>query len=352
MNKKIRVLVADDSASVRKVLTEGISSDPQIEVAGVAHDGIEAVELVAKLKPDVVTLDVEMPRMSGIEALERIMADRPTPVVMVSSLTGEGTETTIRALELGAVDFALKKASRGSVAVRDLIEELIEKIRTAAGANVTGLAESKGVPDESEREPGQQQGSPQVDVVFIASSTGGPQALRMLIPALPAGLQTPVLVVQHLPAGFTARLATSLNSASRLNVEEARPGKSIEAGNVYIAPGGVHMRVSKAGTIRLSLEDRECGVRPSANPTMESLANVYGAATLGVVLTGMGSDGTRGAGLITAAGGRIVAEHESTCVVYGMPKSVVNAGYVDKVVPLRRMASEISRRCVVEERAA
>ncbi|MCI0776652.1 MAG: chemotaxis response regulator protein-glutamate methylesterase [Chloroflexi bacterium] len=352
MQKKIRLVVADDSPSVLKVLTDGISSDPQIEIVGVARDGIETIELVGKLKPDVVTLDVEMPHMSGIEALERIMVEQPTPVVMVSSLTGEGTSTTIRALELGAVDFVLKQGSRGGSAVRGLIDELLEKIHAAAGANVTGLAKSKTAADESTQEGEKQPDPTQARVVLIASSTGGPQALRMIIPALPGDLPAAVLVVQHLPAGFTARMAESLNDASALTVEEAKPSLQLEPGKVLIAPGGVHMRVSRGRRIRLSLEDRECGVRPSANPIMESLAQVYGASTLGVVLTGMGADGTRGAGLIKASGGAIVAEHESTCVVYGMPKSVAEAGYVDRVVPLPRMASEIARRCQLEEHAA
>ncbi len=352
MKEHIRLLIADDSASVRRALADGLSNDPQIEIVGAAYDGLEAVKLVSELKPDVITLDVEMPRMSGIEALERIMADHPTPVVMVSSLTGKGTATTLRALELGAVDFALKTASRGFGAVRGLIEELLEKIHTAAGANVTGLAKSETEGIAESRDEDRPSSSSQARVAVIASSTGGPQALRMLIPALPGDLPTPVLVVQHLPAGFTARMAESLNDASPLTVEEAKPGAQIEAGKVLIAPGGVHMRVTKAGTVRLSLEDRECGVRPSANPTMESLADVYGAATLAIVLTGMGSDATRGAGLVKAAGGTIIAEDESTCVVYGMPKSVVAAGYVDKVVPLPRIASEIARRCQVQERVA
>ena len=352
MQKKIRLVVADDSPSVLKVLTDGISSDPQIEIVGVARDGIETIDLVRKLKPDVITLDVEMPHMDGIEALERIMEEQPTPVVMVSSLTGKGTATTIRALELGAVDFVLKTASRGGTAVRALIDELLQKIHTAASANVTGLGKSKKATDEHTQVSDQQPGPSQVRVVMIACSTGGPQALRMIIPALPGDLQASVLVVQHLPAGFTARLAESLNDASPLTVEEAKPSVQLEAGKVLVAPGGVHMRVSSAGRIRLSLEDRECGVRPSANPIMESLAQVYGASTLGVVLTGMGSDGTRGSGLIKAAGGSIVAEDESTCVVYGMPKSVATAGYVDKVVPLPRMASEIAKRCQAQERAA
>ena len=352
MQKTIRLVVADDSPSVVKVLTDGISSDPQIEIVGVARDGIETIELVGKLKPDVVTLDVEMPHMSGIEALERIMVEQPTPVVMVSSLTGEGTSTTIRALELGAVDFVLKQGSRGATAVRGLIDELLKKIHAAASANVTGLTKSKNAGDERTQESEEKPGSSEVRVVLIASSTGGPQALRMVIPALPGDLPAAVLVVQHLPAGFTARMAESLNDASPLTVEEAKPGAQVEAGKVLIAPGGVHMRVSNAGTIRLSLEDRECGVRPSANPVMESIAEVYGASTLGVVLTGMGSDATRGAGLIKAAGGAIVAEDKATCVVYGMPKSVAEAGYVDRVLPLPRMALEIARRCRIAEHAA
>ena len=182
-------------------------------------------------------------------------------------------------------------------------------------------------------------------MVVIASSTGGPQALRMVIPALPEDLPAPVLVVQHLPAGFTARLAESLDEAAALKVEEARPGAQLDQGRVLIAPGGVHMRVGTDGSVRLSLEERECGLRPSANPTMESAASVYGSATLGVVLTGMGSDGTRGAGLIKSAGGEVITEDESTCVVYGMPKSVAEAGYADRVVPLQSIAWEIARRC-------
>ncbi len=346
MTRKIRVLVVDDSPSVRSTLIKGLSEDRRIEVIGFARDGIDALERIEELKPDVVTLDVEMPRLDGVRTLERIMAEHPTPVVMVSSLTAEGAKVTIQALELGAVDFALKSAAFGSRAVKGLIEELRRKIRHAATANVTGLAsrvaasEDMGAPPPKPPTPSQEK-----RVVVIASSTGGPQALRLLIPSLPGDLPVPVLVVQHLPAGFTARLAESLNRSSALTVEEAHPGAQPKPGHVLIAPGGLHMLLSQDGDIQLTLDERECGVRPAANPTMESVAATYGAATLGVVLTGMGSDGTRGAGLIKKAGGEIIVEHEATCVVYGMPKSVVKAGHADRVVPLPRVASEIALMC-------
>ena len=347
MAKKIRVLLVDDSASVRSSLIAGLSAEPDIDVVGSARDGLEAVEQVKALTPDVVTLDIEMPRLDGLGALERIMVERPTPVVMVSSLTRKGAEVTIQALELGAVDFALKTATRGSSAVRGLIAELAEKIRQAATANVKALVRQA---DSSEQipvalRPEKETGSSSERVVVIASSTGGPQALRAVIPFLPANLPAPVLVIQHLPAGFTSRLAASLDKASPLTVEEARPGVQLSAGLVLVAPGGVHMTLSKAGSIRLSLADPECGVRPAANVTMESVASVYGEASVGVVLTGMGADGTRGAGLIKRAGGTVIVEDKSTCVIYGMPKSVTESGHTDEEVPLPRIASRIVRAC-------
>ena len=348
MADDIRVLVVDDSASVRAALIKGLSADPGIDVIGFARDGVEALSKVKALKPDVVTLDVEMPRMDGVHALEQIMADQPTPVVMVSSLTGGGAETTIRALELGAVDFVLKKAARGTSAVQGLVTELREKVRQAATANVTGGAREisrRSKAAAAARRRARKARPCEKRAVVIASSTGGPQALRRVIPALPGDLPVPVLVVQHLPAGFTARMAQSLDSVSPLRVEEARLGGEVSVGQVLIAPGGVHMRISSNGAIRLTLEEREVGVRPAANATMESAALTYGAGTLGVVLTGMGSDGTRGARLIKDAGGEIIAQDESTCVVYGMPKSVVEAGYADHVVPLPDIASAITDLC-------
>lgn len=348
MPRKIRVLVVDDSASVRSAIVAGLSDDPQIEVVGTAIDGVEGVQQVQALKPDVVTLDVEMPRLDGLGALEQIMTNHPTPVVMVSSLTREGAAVTIQALELGAVDFALKTAARGTSAVRGLITELAEKIRQAATAKMTALTRPASGQEQGFSRPASSKGGPWQDrVVVIASSTGGPRALQAVIPALPADFPAPVLVVQHLPATFTGRMAESLNKRSPLTVEEARPGLTLDPGRVLIAPGGVHMEISPRRSISLNLDERECGVRPSANPTMETAARVCGAATLGVILTGMGADGTRGAGLIKEAGGDIIAQDEDTCVVYGMPRSVAEAGYVDRVVPLSRVASAIIEMCRV-----
>ena len=354
MAAKIRVLVVDDSVSVRSAIVAGLSDDPQIEVIGTASDGRQAVEQVQALRPDVVTLDVEMPHLDGLGALEQIMTTYPTPVVMVSSLTRDGAAVTIRALELGAVDFTLKTASRGTSAVRGLITELAEKIRQAATAKVTALTKPAGGQKQGSGTPTRSKdGFWQNRVVVIASSTGGPRALQTVIPSLPADLPAPVLVVQHLPAGFTGRMAESLNKRSPLTVEEARPGLTLDIGRVLIAPGGVHMEISPHRSIRLNLNEQECGVRPSANPTMETAARVCGAATLGVILTGMGVDGTRGAGLIKEAGGDIIAKDEETCVVYGMPKSVAEAGYVDRVVPRSPVASAIVEMCrVLPGRAA
>lgn len=343
MRGEIKVLIVDDSASVRSTLSKGLAADEKITVAGTARDGAGAIAQVKALRPDVVTLDIEMPRVDGVHALEQIMAECPTPVIMASSLTRKGAQVTIRALELGAVDFVLKKGSYGSSAVSGLLIELRQKIHEAAKVNVRALipqgkrrAQRLGALDKDAR---------QARAAVIASSTGGPQALRAVVPSLPADLPVPVLIVQHLPATFTAQLAASLHRASALAVEEARPGIRLEPGKVLIAPGGVHMTVTKSGAIRLNLNESECGVRPSANPTMESLAELYGPATLGVVLTGMGADGTRGAGLIKAAGGQVIAQDEATCVVYGMPKSAKEAGHVDRVLSLHSIAAEIARRC-------
>lgn len=347
MTRRIRTLVVDDSASVRSIFSRCLAADPEIEVIGHAIDGIEALEKVKALRPDVLTLDVEMPRMNGLQTIERIMRDSPTPVVMVSALTQAGADVTIRALELGAVDFVLKPTRAGVAAVHEVIDELCTKVKLASRANVAGAAGAAHGGD------GRYQPEPPVSghfvwqekVIVIGSSTGGPKALCEVLSSLPGHTAVPILVVQHLPEGFTRSLADRLNGLSRLQVEEARAGTPLSPGHVLVAPGGFHMVVTKGGRVGLNTGPPECGLRPSVNPTMESVAAVYGASTLGVVLTGMGSDGTRGAGLIKAAGGEVIAQDASTSAVYGMPRSVADAGHVDSVVPLPRIASEIVRRC-------
>jgi two-component system chemotaxis response regulator CheB len=345
-NRAIRVLVVDDSATVRAVLCRELPKTPGIEIAGYARDGIEGVERALALRPDVITLDVEMPRLDGHGALGRIMEECPTPVVMVSSLTKAGAAATIRSLELGAVDVVAKPVHGGIASVHGVLDELREKIRVAAQANVRRrlapgprplAAPVRGLPWLRR-------------TVVIASSTGGPQALRAVLTSFPADTAVPILVVQHMPPGFTRALAERLNELGPLRVQEARPGSKLEPGLVLIAPGGFHMLVKARGEIALSQTPSECGVRPAANVLMESAAAVYGAATVGVVLTGMGHDGTRGAGLIKAVGGRIVAEDESTCVVYGMPRSVADAGFVDRVAPLQDVADVVVGMCRGRER--
>jgi two-component system chemotaxis response regulator CheB len=341
----IRVLVVDDSSYARTVVSKRLAADPEIEVAGHATDGIEALAKIEELRPDVVTMDIVMPRMDGLKALEYLMKVNPTPVVMVSALTQEGADITIQALELGAVDFILKPMRGNIPAVHEVGEDLCGKVKAAARANLRRpSAPVRATALEPGRRPADRADRWRRRVVVIGASTGGPQALRTLLTSLPPGLGVPLLVVQHMPASFTASMAASLNKLGPLRVEEASEGSRIESGKVLVAPGGYHMTLGN-GVVHLNDAPPECGVRPSVNVTMESAASAYGCATLGVVLTGMGADGTRGAGLIKDAGGEVIAEDESTCIVYGMPRSVVEAGFVDQTVPLPRIAAEIARRC-------
>ena len=338
---KVRVLIVDDSAFARFAIARELRLDPAIEVVDFASDGVEAVEKVQALRPDVVTLDVEMPRMDGLGALERIMTTCPTPVVMLSGITSEGAEATIRALELGAVDFFLKPWLSTPAGSGDGTGGLRARVMTAAAAKVSPLWRGRGTERvRTESRPLPKNIPPQM-VAVIGSSTGGPRALYQLMPDLPADIPAAVLVVQHMPAGFTKSLAERLGQLSAVGVREAAAGDVLREGEALIAPGNYHMTVTAKGTVELNQGPQECGVRPSVNVTMESAARAFGAAVVGVVLTGMGADGTRGAGLIRAAGGKVVVQDESTCTIYGMPKSAIAAGNVDLVVPLPQMAAEM-----------
>ena len=340
-----RVLVVDDSATVRALLSRRLNADPAIEVVGTAGDGLEALERIAELRPDVVTLDIEMPRLDGLATLKRIMQRHPVPVVMVSSQTREGADATLQALELGAVDF-IEKASFGDSGAPDAMAEAVGlKVRSAATARLAAsptaappLRPVRTVPTGRRW---------QKKTVLIGSSTGGPPALRRLLERLPADMDVPVLIVQHMPPGFTRSLADRLDSLCPLHVEEATDGARLEPGTALIAPGGRHMTLGRGGTVSLNDGPTECGVRPAVNVTMESLVAAAGAQVVAAVLTGMGNDGTRGAGLIKQAGGHVIAEAESSCVVYGMPRSVVEAGFADELLPLDEIADAIVRQCVV-----
>lgn len=337
----IRVLVVDDSAYMRYVLRNHLNADPGIEVIDTARDGLDALEKIAALNPDVVTLDLEMPRMDGFATLKRIMSASPMPVIILSSHTREGADSTIRALRLGAVDF-VPKPIQGVLDLQAVCEDLLTKIKHVAGLQVSKLCVSEKKPSGIRSRTGTANlRSDSREVVVIGTSTGGPRALHEVVPHLPQSLPAGVLIVQHMPAAFTKSLAMRLDEISALKVKEAEPGDVVRAGLALVAPGNYHMTVSSGGLIELNQEPPQHGVRPSVDVTMESVAAVYGASAIGVVMTGMGSDGTRGARLIKHAGGKVIAEDESTCVIYGMPRSVIEAGIADRVTPLEKIASEI-----------
>lgn len=351
--KKVRVLVVDDSAFARLTISKYLAGDPCIEVVGLARDGLDALEKVKLLDPDVVTMDVEMPKLDGIGTLERIMQDFPRPVIMLSSITAEGAEVTIRALELGAIDFFLKPSLINPTGRDDVHGELIEKIKNAANIDVSKLVwrvkkllagtartvapkpiiKQRGAGEKPRR------------VVIIGTSTGGPRALYEVVPGIPADIPATVVIVQHMPAKFTKSLAERLNELSQIPVKEAEAGDRLITGQALVAPGGFHMVVSQGGGIELTLSKPVCGLRPAIDVTMESLVSLYGASCLGVILTGMGSDGTNGCAMIKAAGGNVISEDESTCVIYGMPRCVAEAGLADSVVPLGGVAERISEYC-------
>jgi two-component system chemotaxis response regulator CheB len=341
----IKVLVVDDSAFMRYTITQYLNKHPQIQVVGSAQNGEEALLMIPRLQPDVVTLDVEMPKLDGLSTLREIMMRFPRPVLMLSSMTKEGAVETIQALTLGAVDFITKPEQKASV--NSVMEDVAAKILRVAKAKVrTPLLKQQHstVPIEEKRESGdkkiraRQRNEP---VVVIGSSTGGPRALNMLIPALPADLPAPVMVIQHMPAGFTRSLAERLDSLSPLKVKEAVPGDQLLVGQVLLAPGGFHTVFDRNEIAAMNQNPPIHGVRPAVDVTMSSIVQIYGKNTLAVILTGMGHDGTNGCGLVRSAGGPVIAEDESTCVVWGMPRSVYEAGFADQVWPIHEIASAI-----------
>ena len=350
-NVDTRVLIVDDSALMRRMVADMIESTSGFEVVGTARNGREAIEKVRALRPDVVTMDVEMPVMNGIDALREIMARFPTPIVMLSSRTERGAEETIRSLELGAVDFVCKPSGAISMDIAEVKEILIGKLRLAAHARVTALSRQGAsfpvgqvgnlpIPAPAGAEAHRLQAD---RLVVIGSSTGGPRALETIIPQLPPDLSAAVVVAQHMPPGFTAAMADRLNTLSALRVREAADGDMLTQGEVLIAPGGRHLLVNSRKRVMISDAPAVWGVRPAVDLLMTSAAETYGTACVGVILTGMGQDGARGAALIRRAGGRTLAQDEDTCVVYGMPKAAVEQGGVDLVVPLPQIAATIAQ---------
>jgi two-component system, chemotaxis family, protein-glutamate methylesterase/glutaminase len=340
----IRVLVVDDSAFMRRVIGEAITSQADMELVGLAHNGLDALLKVEQLRPDVVTLDVEMPEMDGLTALRHLMARYPRPVVMLSTMTQEGATTTLRALSIGAVDFVPKPSGSISLDFHTVREDLLHKLRVAARARIHGASAAPAAaahPVAATSKPMSHRASGFERLVVIGSSTGGPRALGIVVAGLPRDGKTAYLIVQHMPQGFTRSLAERLNTASALDVREAAAGNRLSADTALVAPGDHHLKVSPAGIVELDEGPRVHGVRPSVDVTLDSVAHHFGSRAIVSILTGMGQDGAAGAALVRARGGYVLAEDESTCVVWGMPRAVCERGLADRVVPLDGMAEAI-----------
>ncbi|TSB46428.1 protein-glutamate methylesterase/protein-glutamine glutaminase [Alkalicoccobacillus porphyridii] len=343
--KQIRVLIVDDSAFMRKVMTDILQKDPSIEVIGIARNGMDAVKKNQLLQPDVITLDVEMPLLDGLGALKIIMEERPCPVVMVSSLTKAGAHTTMLAMEQGAVDFVAKTNGPISLDLETIAEELREKVKLAAGATVMLPAEPakkvslptfiKSVEMPLSRK-----------LVAIGVSTGGPKALKEVLQELPANFPSPIVIVQHMPKGFTKSLADRLDTLSAISVKEAEDNEVIKKGTAYIAPGGKHLNVVDQNgewVCKLGEEDPVNGHRPSVNVLLESIATLHSVSLLAVIMTGMGSDGSKGLERLKEkkVSFKAIAQSEESCVVFGMPKMAIRTNYVNEVVHLKDIASRI-----------
>jgi two-component system chemotaxis response regulator CheB len=336
--KPVRLLIADDSFLMRQLLSDLLAGVPEIQVVGVARDGEEALVLFRTLFPDVVTLDLEMPKMDGLRALEAIQRERPTPVIVVSAYTQKGAQATLEALEKGAFDFVPKPSGTISLDIGKVRDELIAKILAASQSGGSRMR-----PEESgERKaklahlkiPGEK-------MVAIGASTGGTRALAEILPRLPAALPAPVVVVQHMPAGFTTSLAERLNGSSRLRVDEAAQGDFLRPGEVKIAPGDRHLVVTPERRVRLTQDPPQWGVRPSVDRMMTSAAEVYGAGAVGILLTGMGHDGALGMKAIKERGGTTIVQNQETCTVFGMPQAAIKAQCVDAVLPLYEIPGAI-----------
>jgi len=340
----VRVLVVDDSAYVRKVVKQMLLRSPFIEVVGTARDGVEALEQVAELNPDVVTCDLNMPQMDGTAFVRAQMARRPVPIIIISVASHAG-EAVLAALDAGAVDFVQKPTALATDKLLDIADQLVEKVKAAAQAPLrVGLPAAAALAPI----PPAVATKGRVEIVLIGTSTGGPQALKVVIPRLPENFPVPVGLVLHMPIGYTETYAAKLNEMSALTVVEAKGNEEVVPGLVFLAPAGRHLtfRRDADGIVRtvLGLRPLDTPHRPAVDVMFRSAATTFGPAVLGVVMTGMGADGREGAAWIKANGGQVITEAEDTCVVYGMPRSVVEAGLSDEVVAVDRLAEVIMER--------
>ncbi len=345
MVTKIRVLVVDDSALVRSLLSEIINREPDMRCVGAASDPLVAREMIRQLAPDVITLDVEMPRMDGIDFLGKLMRLRPMPVLMVSTLTERGAEVTLRALELGAVDFVAKPRIGVADGLRLLAEDICAKLRTAAQAQVRRLPSPAASAPQRPAAPGLGRLSTE-KIVFIGASTGGTEATRELLMGLPADAPA-VVITQHMPPGFTRSYAARLDSLCRIRIKEAADGDRILPGHGYIAPGGLHLTVERSGAnylARVRDGDPINRHKPSVEALFESAARVVGPNALGVMLTGMGADGAKAMKAMRDAGSYNICQDEASCVVFGMPREAIAQGAAHEVLPLQRIAPALLER--------
>jgi len=364
--KKIRVLIADDSAFMRKVLHSILLAEPGFEVAGEARDGREAVAQADALKPDVVTMDINMPHVDGLQATEQIMSTNPRPILVVSSESREGAEVTLKALELGAIDFVAKPTSGVDLDMSSVRDELVRKLRVAAKVRVVrtasrtklgqevassnprteGAASAQSKSEESRSNgaapaPKSQNKFP---LVVIAASTGGPATLMKFFPLFPREFPGAVIVVQHMPGNFTSQFSQQLSETCAVRAKEAEAGEILVPGTVYVCPGSHHMRVSSTGRVMLDDGPRILGYRPCADLTLESAAAYAGPMSIGVILTGMGNDGVRGVKAVKDAGGYVIAQDEATSVIFGMNGEAIRAGVVDQVLPIDDIFGAIEKR--------
>ncbi|HET6977149.1 MAG TPA: chemotaxis response regulator protein-glutamate methylesterase [Pyrinomonadaceae bacterium] len=343
MDRILRVLVVDDSAYVRKVVREILSRSPFVEVVGTARDGREALDLVEQLNPDVVTCDLIMPELDGVGFVREQMQRLPLPIIIMS-IANETAEAALTALDAGAIDFVQKPTALASEKIFEVSAELLEKVK-AAGQISLRKVPAEPSPSIISDPAAKIIGSHSVDVVVLGISTGGPQALKRLIPQFPADFPVPILMVMHMPVGYTEMYAAKLNELADLEVREAKEGDEIKPGRVFLAAAGRHLSVKRDGTGRVvtHLDAKPFSTlhRPSVDVLFQSVAEVYGNRVLGVVMTGMGSDGKQGAAWIKSQGGLVFTEAESSCVVYGMPSVVMEAGLSDQSVALEDMARAI-----------
>ncbi|WP_050614796.1 protein-glutamate methylesterase/protein-glutamine glutaminase [Bacillus testis] len=361
--KKIKVLIVEDSAFMRKLITDFLSEDPLIEVIGIARNGLDAINKMKSMQPDVVTMDIEMPVMSGLDALAIIMKDCPVPIIMLSSVNEQSAHNTLQAMHNGAFDFIAKPSGPISLDLHKIKEQLLDKIKAASKMDINLLKKSSSLSKSTDysidsyskielnrkKVPESIRLRPLAKLVAIGTSTGGPRALQTVLGSLPKDIAAPIVIVQHMPPGFTKSLASRLDQLSEIGVKEAEQDDVLENGTAYIAPGGYHMKIVEQNHqlfISLTKDEARNGHRPSVDVMFESISMLRSVPVVAVVMTGMGNDGTKGLRMLKKElPVQCIAESEQTAIVFGMPKSVINAGLADTVEHVENIAKAIVRYC-------